>query len=236
MATNLSTFYDYVLPYLPGLTPGTAALNFIRDGVIKLCEKSQIITMDHPLLDITANQPTYAFAPGAGLLVIVPKKVLVNGTSIDPANDDDLDELFGDQWRNGTLVPGPAVAYRIPDESNIQIVPTPNVTIPQALNMRVSVKPQISVTTVDDRLFNQTLYRNAVQAYVFWQAKLTPKTTYSDPNGALMWEERFNLLVGQAATRAAKGFTNRALRSRTVGDIDARNETLPLPPPIVLSP
>jgi hypothetical protein len=219
MSTALTSWYDYVLPDVPGLPPGTAALNLIRDGAVEFCTRSQALEIDHPPMDLVSGTATYAFAPGSGLAVVAPKNVLVNGKTITASNDDDLDFNFGDAWRNGTLATGPAIAYRMPDESNIQIIPTPPDSVVGGIVMRVAVKPTGTVTDVPDRLFAQMTFRNAISAYAKWQAKESPGKPYSDPTGAAYWMYQFNCIVGAADIQAAKGHTRRPLRSRTISGI-----------------
>jgi hypothetical protein len=230
MVTALTLWYDDVLPDLPGLSSNDAIVTkLIREAAITFCEKSQAHIIDHPPLNIVANQPTYAFAPGTDLVVITPKKVLVNGLSILPATDDDLDALYGDNWRNGVLGANTAAWYRQPDDANIQIVPTPPTDIPGGLVMRVVVKPTAVCTQVDDRLYNQTLYRNAITACVKWRAKAMSKKPYTDLEAAGYWSNEFNRLCGAAALRAARGFGVRPARTTTVDSVGsvARNSTLP---------
>lgn len=217
--TALTAFYDYVLPDLSGLTPGAFALQLIREGAIAFCERAQVITMDHPPVDLVALTDTYALNPGVGLLVVSLKKVLVSGASIDPAIDDDLDLQYGDTWRNGELAPGVAQFYRCPDETHIQIVPNVEASVTGGLEMRVAVKPTVGVTAVDDRLFNEQLYRNAIAAHAKWQAMASPKKPYSDAASALYWKLQFDGAVGSADARASKGFTRRPLRSSVVHGI-----------------
>lgn len=174
-ATPLTSWYDDVLPDLPGLTPGAAALKFIRDAAIEFCHRSQVLVIDHPLIDVTATVPLYPFAPGADLQVVAPKKVLVNGVGIDPLTDDDLDFLYGDQWRNGQLQAGDAVGYRCPDAASLQLIPVPSATIALGLSMRVSVKPTVNAAAVDARLYNETSYRDAIAACAKWKGKAMSK-------------------------------------------------------------
>lgn len=234
MTTPLTAWYDDVLPDLTGLTPGNAALKYIRDALIDFCQRSQVYVIDHPLLDVTANQPLYQFSPGTGLQVIAPKKVMVNGFSINPATDDDLDAQYGDMWRNGQLAAGDAAFYRCPDDATLQIVPTPQVSIAQALYMRVTVKPTGAAVAVDDRLYNNTMYRDAVAAGAKWKAMLSPKKPWSSNEGAIYWRDEFYRLVGVADIRASKGFTRKPLRTINVdGVTDGVARALP---PVPLQP
>lgn len=219
MSTPLTSWYDYVLPDLPGLTPGVAALNLIRDGAIEFCRRSQAIEIDHPPVDLVANTSTYAFAPGVGLAVVVPKKVLVNGVTVGEATDEDLDQLFGDTWLNGVLAAAPAQAYRLPDESNIQLVPKPDTSLVGGLVMRVAVMPSVTATDLNDRLFQQIGYREAIAAYAKWKAKAMSKKPYSDASGAIYWCEQFTLMTGRADIKVAKGRTRAPLRTRNVHGI-----------------
>ncbi len=217
--TALTAWYDDVLPDLTGLTPGNAALKFIRDGAIALCERVNVWIIDHPPIDIVALTDTYALAPGANMEVVVPTHVMVNSVSVDPANEDDLDADLGDTWRNGNLVPGPAIAYLIPDEAHIRIVPQPDAGITGGLVMKVAVKPTVSASTVDDRLYNRQSYRNAVTAWAKHCAMLSPKKPYTNPNLAAYWLGEFNRLTGVSDIRVARGRTGRPLRSTTVHGI-----------------
>lgn len=221
MTTALTAWYDDVLTDLPGISPGAFALKLIRDAVIEFCQKTQAHRIDHPPIDLVALQSTYPYAPGADLVVIEPLQasVFANNVPLAGATDGDLDIQYGQCWRTGAVQPGTGAFYRLPDDSNIQIVPTPDAGVVGGLVLRVAVKPTETCAGVDDRLYNQTLYRDAIAAAVKWHAKAMAKKPFSDPQGAAYWMGEFNRMCGTAQARVARGFAARPLRSTTIHSI-----------------
>lgn len=217
--TALTQWYDDVLLGMKGLGPGNAALKLIRDAAIEFCERSLAWVIDHPAVSTVAGTSTYTFAPGTGMNVVAPVNVMVNGASIDPANDGDLDANYGDDWRNGVLAQGPAEAYRMPTDTTIQIVPTPSTSITGGLVMRVAVKPTIDATSVDDMLYRVMSYRDAIKHGARYRAFLTQGAPFSDAAAGAYALSEFNRLVMGASLRQAKGNTRLPLRASVVHTI-----------------
>lgn len=211
--TAITSWYDEVLPFVNGLGPGPFVLRSIMAAVIEYCEKTKVLQMAHPAMDIVANQPTYTFNPSTDLLVVSPMQVWVNGVQIYEHDEQWFDDnCYG--WR--TTPSDPASGFYCPDENTIQIVPTPASSYTGGLTMNVAVKPKANSTSVDSKLWDHQYHRLAIASGAMAYCMAANGFPWSDKDGAEKRRGEFESQMGSTSALVAKGRTRNPLRSSTV--------------------
>lgn len=207
--TAITSWYDEVLPFVNGLGPGPFVLRSIMAAIIEYCERTKVLQMAHPAIDIVANQPTYAFNPSADLLVVSPMEVWVNGEQIYEHDETWFDKNI-QNWR--TTPNDPAQGFYCPDENTIQIVPTPTSSYTGGLTMNVAVKPKANSTSVDSKLWDHQYHRLAIAAGAMSYCMAANGFPWSDKEGADRRRREFMGQCGSTSVLVAKGRTRNPTR------------------------
>ena len=206
-----NSWYNEVLPEVPGCALPAIAENAIRNAAIEFCERSHFHIYNHPAINAVAATATYAFVPPANTLVVKVLQAFYNKKEIFPMTPDELDSMYTTtDWRDRTGTP---FYFTQDDELNIRLVPYPNASLTGALKLRVSLKPTRASTTIEARIYEE--YLEAIKAGALFRLKSQTSKPYSDPTGAANNLALFNMGIDNARDRASRGF-GRAHR-RVVG-------------------
>jgi hypothetical protein len=206
MATAYTAFYDHVLPHVPGCPQGIATLA-IRQAAIEFCRRSGIWYIDHPAIDVVANQASYPYAAGvAGAVVEETLKAWFNGKEIHPATKDDLNRLFANDWRTKTGTPDRFTQYTA---RSLILVPKPVDNLAAGLVLIVSLKPSAASTGMDDTIFEE--YHEGIAAGAKSRLMLSQKKPYSNAQQAEIEKGYFEHCIAEAHERVDRSF-GRALR------------------------
>lgn len=196
MATvNLTAFYDYVLPDLPGV-PQALALDHIRLAAAEFFERSLIWYYDHPAIDVVTGTAEYPFVPPAGTEVCAIRQAWYNGQKIYARSPVTLNSTYED-WRIETGVP---YWYHRLSRLAVRVVPIPSADLVGGLKLWVNLKPTKDATTIEEEHFDE--WREAIAAGAKYRIAKIPKKPYTDPNMAAVWFQEFkdgyNLALQQA--------------------------------------
>lgn len=213
MAKTWDEFTSRFLAEMPRC-PAMTAERAVLDAAIEFCKRTYVYVIDHAAIDAVAGQAEYAWNPGAGLKVVRPEKIWYNELGIDPVGSDDLSELYT-YWPSETATPKYYLQEKV---ESLLLVPKPDTSATGAIKAKVSVRPDLTATGIDDALFDKyvTEINFGARAILFAMAK----TDWYDTNLAGYNSRRFEAAIGSVAALTARQHTRAPLRVRTIHGID----------------
>ena len=152
MAT-LSDFYPYILPEVQG-APELVVDTQLKSSIIEFCEKSLILQRDHDPVSVVKGISDYDFeSPITGHLVVKIIKAFCKGYELHPISPDSINDptiynrlALGDN----TILSGSPRNIFQKDERTFTLYPIPDETKANSLTMRIALKPNRTVETVED--------------------------------------------------------------------------------------
>lgn len=214
--TALSVFTDYLVVYLPGC-PRPLIDRTVRDVAIEFCKKSDVWQETAPgSAYLVATISEYDAEVPVGAEIVNIKKAYHNGREIPCKTVEWLDANVT-SWRTST---GDTPQY-ITSESpgTFLVVPVPAVNVAAGLtDMRISLKPTQTATTVPDILYDHHL--QGIAAGVQARLKMIPNKEWTDPVGAGISMREYKNDITAAWLRVQKGFSEASLvvRPRAFGN------------------
>lgn len=205
MATvKLERFLDDVMPDVPGCDL-PIALHAIRNSAIEFCERTGVIKTELDTQTVKAGERIVDIDSPSSLVQIVKvQSARMNGTPITPATEDQLD-AWDPAWRTKT---GTVYHYTQQTPYQLLLAYTPNADM--ALDLTVSTSPRPVANAVDQLLYDK--FREAIGYGARYRLKALRNKPWSDAEGAIYYQNRFNFEIGAAQMSAAKGFNRAALR------------------------
>ena len=197
-------FMPYVLPDVPGC-PEIAAVQAVRNAAIEFCERTMLLQRDHDPITVVAGVVDYDFDPPTGYLVTKVMRVWFQKNELTPTVPDDVNNPT---VYNSLAAPVTAAMprnYIQKDERTFSLYPTPDTTAPNALTLRVALKPTRDSTSGDDVLYEDWVETIASGA----KARLLSQNGRPYANGPLsgMHGAVFNHGINRALVRGYKGHT-----------------------------
>lgn len=195
-----SSWFDEVLPDVPGCSAALAA-NAIRNATIQFCEEARVLVVDHPLMSAVANQPSYTWAPGAGLKVVRAEQVWFLGRELPPITSDDLETRYA-SWTTESGLP----EFHLQDQIEaLRLVPYPLEAATDAIRARVSVRPSRAAAGVDDTVRERYLEEIARGAKA--RLMLMSRKPWTDQNLGAAMMGQFEDDIAKARLAAFKGWS-----------------------------
>jgi len=171
MTTQLTAWEPYVYPYIPD-APNQALLTALRASVQEYLEMALLWTEWLTAINIVALTSAYTLSLPAGLstnnLIEAIDQVWFkeNGadndqyTPLDPIDVHEKDEELRTAWKYQSA-PNPSGFYMEESEENvINLWPIPTAASTSGLLPRVFVKTKLTITSVEDWIFNR--HRDAI--------------------------------------------------------------------------
>jgi hypothetical protein len=205
MATSLSSFLPYVLPHVPGC-PKMAAKEEVLRACIEFCEKSLVWKNTPAAINVVSGTATYAISVPSGGQVVKLEALYHNGERLDPMTTRDLEGLYTD-WTTETGTP---LYYTQSVPTSVILVPEPDTSITSGLRFQGVYKPTRTATTVEDFLYND--YAEEISAGAVARLLATHGKTWTNPDYAPAFMNKFMGGIGLAKIRASKNFTTQSLR------------------------
>lgn len=205
MATvKLERFLDEIMPDLPGCDL-PIALHAIRNSAIEFCERTGVIKTELDTQRLNANERIVDIdSPGSLIQVLKVMSAKVNGKSITPMTEDDLDK-WDANWRIKT---GTVYHYTQHNPTQLILAFTPSEI--SLLDLTVITAPSTTANAVDDLLFNR--FKESIGYGAKYKLKAMRNKPWSDPEGSIYYKNQFGFDIGAAQVMAAKGFNRSALR------------------------
>jgi len=197
MAT-FSSLIKEVLPYVP-TCPDNLVESHLRSATIELCEKSQAYVYDLDSITSVSGVYEYDFGQPTSTTVHQILWMTYNGDDLDPISPRSLELNYPD-WRDKSSIPQ-VYLQKSPDA--FWLVPVPNSTTTNAIQISVALKPTRSSSNIDSTFSND--YRDAIIYGALYRLLRMPNREWSDPTAANDYLSLFMQETKQAELRARAG-------------------------------
>lgn len=206
--TPWSDFYNYVLPYVPGV--GTDVADFaIRGAAIDFCEDTQIDQADLTAVDLSISAADYTLAPPSDQYDIVQvMSVRCDDHWLTPKTIDDLVRENGEYWPEMTAVTPRNFTQKTQD--TLTVFPLPTTAVTGALKVRVAMRPDIAASGMTDWVANR--YRRDIAAGAIAELMDQPSKPWSNPERAKVYNARFLAATSNALADRIRSFTRGSLQ------------------------
>lgn len=206
MAT-LSDFYPYILPEVQG-APELVVDTQLKSAIIEFCEKSLIIQRDHDPVSVVKGISDYDFEPPiTGHLVVKIVKAFCKGYELHPISPDSVDNptIYNRlALDDKTILSGAPRNIFQKDERTFTLYPIPDETKANSLTMRIALKPNRSVETVEDVLYED--YAEHIASGCLARLMLSPNKTYTNPQLSVVHNNLFKQGINKAKQLSSRGF------------------------------
>jgi hypothetical protein len=210
----LASFYDWIVPGLPG-APMALIDQRLRAAATDFCQLSRLWRVSIDDLTVTAGEPEIELDVPTDAEVFELKKVRYVGATnpLEPATEDSL-EANDPNWDTATGTPA---NYLLLDESVIRLVPIPDTTTNAGLSLQAFLRPTQTAATLPSFLLGN--YIDSLAKGVRAGMLSMPNVPWANLQVGAELMRQFNLEASQASIRAAKGFTKAPLRVSAVHSI-----------------
>lgn len=204
--TAWTSFFDEVLPELPGAPLQALVKNAIRNAAIEFCDRTWVYRVEHEPLAAEANVPDYELEPPTKTALVKVHRAWYEKKEIFPKTPQDLAGLFS-HWPTAIGTPL-YFTQRSPDV--LLLVPMPSASLQDAITAEIAVKPTRASTGISTDLFEKYLEEIAYGA----KARLfaMSKKPWSDVKLAAYNLAKFDECIGKVKVQAVKGHTRARLR------------------------
>lgn len=216
MATNLTAWEPEILAQIPSV-PQSGLLYAMRHGIQRYLEETKIWREYLTAINVLASDGDYALTLPVGLATdnliasIDRAWFKENGADntefkkLDPISIDEKDEKLGTGWRYDTAERPTGYYVTEEDPDNIYLNPIPEVASTGGLLILVFVKTKMTITTVEDWLYNNKMHRKGIaDAALAWLFSNKGMVWY-DPQKAIFHENEFKSESGNAMLAAKHG-------------------------------
>lgn len=206
----LSAWYNDILPYASGLTPGNNVDWAIKAAAVEFCERSRAIQTDHTI-NVVGGTHTYTIPSPA---VVQIEAALFMGEDIDPTTVREQ-TARNVLWRSEA---GRVDWYLRPAEQTIRLVRIPSASVTGGLVVTVSTEPDMAAATLDDELYNT--HRVVIAEGALSKLLSQQKRPWSDAVRGREREMTFGQLIGRAHVRVFNNRTTARRETRVIGGLD----------------
>lgn len=206
----LSAWYNDILPYASGLTPGGNVDWAIKAAAVEFCERSRAVQTEHTI-NVVGGTHTYTIpAP----TVVQIENALYMGEDIDPTTvrEQTARNIL---WRTEG---GRVDWYLRPADQTIRLVRIPSASVTGGLVLTVSTEPDVAAATLDDELYNA--HRVAIAEGALSKLLAQQKRPWSDASRSREYAMNFGQLIGRAHVRVFNNRTTARRETRVIGGMD----------------
>jgi hypothetical protein len=205
---SFDAFLPYVTPYVHDVATFVATAA-VRDACIEFCEQTLFLLYAPEPITCAAYQGEADIELPNGYQMTKIVSAYFNGLPMVPASFEDLLRMYPQDYRLLTGMPN-FVCQATP--SKVMLVPTPDTTSINALNLIVACQPNQLSCSIDAKLY----YRYAEVIAFGARARLldTPNQPYYDPVGASRFRGWFKSGYGKATIERNRGMTRDVVRVR----------------------
>ena len=205
-AYGFTVSYDEFLPYVLQYVPDASefiAKDVVKQACIEFCEKSLVWQYNVPAMDVINGQNNYVVQTPTDTKMVVPVQAFFNTNLLIPKGPDELAEIYrmGD-WQQ--IQGAPQYITRI-IKPEVVLVPTPYVTQPAILNLRIAIAPTRDSEEIDSEIFEQWAESIAWGARARLLAQ--PRQDYTDRTGSIEALKMFKYEINRARMQVTKGLT-----------------------------
>lgn len=206
--TPWSTFYDDVLPFVPGVGTDLADRT-IRGAITDFCEDSSIDQQDLTAIDLLTSTGVYTLAPPSNQYdVVAIMSIWCIDHWLTPKTLDDLVREHGTYWPTDTaLVPR---HYTQMTQDTFTLYPIATTAVAGAIRVRAALRPDPAASGTTDWL--AVRYRRDIAAGAIAELMMQPAKPWSNPAGAKSYMDRFIAAKSDALADRIRSFTRGSLQ------------------------
>lgn len=205
---KLNDFLSQVTPFLPACSE-MLAIQHIRETCRDFCQFTGVWQETLDPVATSYGIRRYDLSPPPNASIVRTVKVWHRNTELPLMNSDSRllrPELYNDLFPNASNTPGiPRTALVDFENTQLAVDPAPNMSEPNALTVRVVLKPSRTATTVPDLLLNE--YEYAIAQGAISRLAKVPSQPFTDTNIALAAAVEYRTLRHDAAIRANQNFS-----------------------------
>ena len=204
MSAAHTAFLDYVMPDVPGCTNAMALLA-IKNTIIDFCEKSLILQQDHDPVTAAKGVVDYDLEPPSGYLVVKIMNAWYKGQKLDPLSPDQIQTPSVYNQNSGDLVnKGDPRFYLQKEARAFSLYPIPAETVPLSVTMRIALKPNRTLNTIEDVIFDD--YAEIIGYGAVSRMALSPGKPFSNRQLAADKQSLYIAGLNVARDRAQNGY------------------------------
>ena len=196
-SVSLDKFSPFVVAEAPGV-PEPVALDAVRNACFDFCRRSLWWTERMDTEAYASGESTYQVLAPPGAVVVAVLSVNIDGERIvAPSVMEDVDRSAPGAWATA----GPVATFVQLAPDVLQFLPTPNKS--GVYTCIAAFAPSRSATSVPDSLFShyfETIVHGAIS-----KLKRMPGQAWSDPSGALFYDQLFWKGVNSALLERNRG-------------------------------
>lgn len=204
--TAWTSWFDEVMPELPGAPPSALVKHAIRNAAIEFCTRSWVWVLDQGPIPVVANLNEYDWQPPSNTEVARILVAWLEKKPLTPKTRNELSAMYGDYMRaTGTPV------YFIQDvPSKLIVVPKPTANITDGVTAKIAVKPKRAATGLDSVIFERWAddIANGAKARLMRM----PKKPWTSAANASDYEAKFEDAIATAKLEMTRSFAGARLR------------------------
>ena len=198
-------FYDYVLPYLPGITGDMASLH-IRNATIEFCDETGVADFEATPIPLVKDQAQYSVVQdGASYNVARIKSAYVGEYPLTATTADVLDES-NLNWKSHK---GQPVKYLQPSPNTVLVYPIPDEAV-GSLQLTYTLRPNRTSMGIEDFIFER--YVEAIASGAIYRSASMPNKPWTNDKLALENRIMFRNAINDATVEVNKSFTRAKLQ------------------------
>lgn len=201
--TPLDSFIPEVRPFAPGV-PDPVAIKHLRNAAIEFCERTKLWKWEDDY-DMPQTNCEQIMTPSSSTIFDI-EKVVFEGRDLRPVGTVDLDRL-SPGWRTQEQNGMPEFVTQV-EQNTLRLVPA----MAGHLYLCLRLKPSKDALEVPD--FIDTEYRECIAWGALARILMVPGQSYTSPDTAQYYLQRFENKVGSLNVKGSKGQMNAPKRTR----------------------
>jgi hypothetical protein len=213
--TNLSEFRQHVMPSAPKV-PTIMVDKVVKDAIVEFAKRSHRMQVDITPINVVAGTNLYSVPNPTGFQIHAVSRLFHDGAPLHSVSENQLDLEWNslnaqlcicsneasDQWRQ--LEADAPVVYYQPKPNEVRLVATPSFALTAGLTGRVVVYPLLSMTAIDDDIYNE--HYEAIASGALARLFATPSQPWSSPALVEYHRAMFEEGISDARGRVVRGF------------------------------
>jgi hypothetical protein len=205
--TAFADLYRLVLPFAKGASD-PAMDNALRNAAIEFCQRTRVWQAMATPVSAVAEQSTYDIPAPENAAVVKVLSMSHDKCPVEPKSADELDMLNAD-WN--ALTGKPAYFTQM-TPGEVILVPMPDTTGVNNVQMRVAYKPTIDAADLPDVLGEH--YARDIAHGALAQLLLEPGERYLNPTMAAAYASMFENRIIEVNIQVSKAFSRAPVRVR----------------------
>ena len=208
----IADFYTQIWPNVP-LCPNPKIREALIDSARRFLQRTELWTVELPVIDITADEPEYVVASNDGQMVSLDHYEILNGDTFyrktvisEIAISENPEER--DDWRSQTTE-DPDAGW-VNQTLKLRLTYIPNVTITGGLKVWLNIMPFDSATVFPSILWSH--YKDEIVAGALSELLLMVNKPWSNPDMAAAYGIGFEEAILPARQKKFSGFVRHRIR------------------------